>query len=336
MNPDYFPIFSERKSHMNKKPIIIAHRGASGYLPEHTLAGKALACAMGSDFLELDAILTKDDHPIVFHDHYLDAMTNVAERFPGKKRKDGRHYAADFTLKEIKQLDLHERIQLDTGAPAYPGRFPVASPVRFEIPTLEEEMDFVRNLNRTMGRDIGIYLEPKGPAYHRGEGKNIEKAVLEVFRNFGYTTRDSNCYIQSFEPDSIRYMRFELKSDLKMVQLIGDNTWEETPGVDYYSMLTPAGMDEVKKYADLIGPWTNQVVMDKGKGQEPVVTELVSWAHERNMEVHPFTFRADALPPYARSFDELLELFLLKVGVDGIFTDFPDRAVEFLKNAGVR
>jgi glycerophosphoryl diester phosphodiesterase len=316
---------------MNKKPIVIAHRGACGYLPEHTLAGKAMACAMGADFVELDAILTKDDRAIVFHDHYLDAMTDVAERFPGKKRKDGRHYAIDLTLDEVKQLHLHERLDIKTGRQLYPDRFPAQSPVHFEIPTLEEEIEFIHGLNRSMGKRTGIYLEPKGPAYHRREGKNIEKVVLDIFRQFGYMEKDSNCYIQSFEPDSIRYMRQTLKSDLKMVQLIGDVSWEETPGVDYRRMVTPDGLDEVREYADLIGPWTNQIAVEGKKGGGPEFTRLVEWAHERNLDVHSYTFRADALPPYAKSFDELIDIFLLKVRVDGIFTDFPDRAVEFLQ-----
>jgi glycerophosphoryl diester phosphodiesterase len=319
---------------MKKKPLIIAHRGACGYLPEHSLAGKALAFGLGADYVELDAILTRDDVPIVFHDHYLDAMTNVAELFPGRKRADGRHYAVDFTIAEIKMLHLHERVDLETGTATHPGRFPAGSMAYFGIPTLEEEIDFIQGLNRSMGLDMGIYIEPKGPAYHRKEGKDIGKAVIDVFHRFGYRSRDSKCYIQSFEPDTIRYMRNTLKSDLKMVQLIGDITWEETPGVDYVRMLTPAGLDDVAQYADLIGPWMNQVVVDCGKGSNPVYTNLVEWAHDRNLGVHPYTFRADAMPSYASSFDELLEIFLVTMNVDGIFTDFPDKAVQFLKKKG--
>jgi glycerophosphoryl diester phosphodiesterase len=321
---------------MKKKPLVIAHRGACGYLPEHCLPGTALAFGMGADYVELDAILTRDDIPIVFHDHYLDAMTNVAELFPGRRRGDGRHYAVDFTLEEIKKLSLHERLDLETGRAAHPGRFPADSKEHFEIPTLEEEVDFIRGLNKSLGMNMGIYIEPKGPAYHRNEGKDIGKAVLDVFHNFGYRTRDSKCYIQSFEPDTVRYMRDTLKSDLKMVQLIGDITWEETPGVDYAQMLTPAGLDEVARYADHIGPWINQVVVDNGKGNDPVDTRLVEWAHERNLDVHPYTFRADALPSYVSSFDELLEIFFFRMKVDGIFTDFPDKAAFFLRNRGFK
>jgi len=291
---------------------------------------------MGADFVELDAILTKDDRLIVMHDHYLDAMTDVAVLFPGRKRKDGRHYAIDLTLKEIRQLRLHERVDPDTGKQTYPGRFPAGSTTLFRIPTLEEELDLVRGLNKSMGKNIGIYIEPKGPAYHRSEGKNINESVLGVLGEFGYRDRASNCIIQSFEPDSIKYMRDTMKSDLSMVQLIGDNTWEETPGVDYTRMMTPAGMDEVARYADSIGPWTNHIVVDEKEGRAPSYTKLVDQAHERKMEVHPYTFRADVLPSYVNSFDELLEIFFFKVGVDGVFTDFPDLAVDFLKRAGRR
>ncbi len=321
---------------MHKNPLVIAHRGASGYLPEHSLAGKAVACAFGADYVELDAILTKDDRLIVFHDHYLDAMTNVAAQYPGKKRKDGRHYAIDFNLDEIKTLRLHERINPDTGKPVYPSRFPVGSAVPFEILTLEEEIELIQGLNACMGRNVGIYIEPKGPSYHRREGKIIEEMILHVFRKYGYSSRDSRCYIQSFEPESIKYMRHTLKSDLAMVQLIGDNTWEETPGVDYTRMRTPEGMDAVARYADHIGPWMNHIVVDEGRGKAPSFTQLVEWAHDLNMEVHTYTFRADAMPSYAASFDDLLDIFFSRAGVDGIFTDFPDLAIDFLRSRGLR
>ena len=321
---------------MNKKPLVMAHRGASGYLPEHSLAGKAVACAFGVDYVELDAIMTKDDRVIVFHDHYLDAMTNVAELFPDRKRKDGWHYAVDFTLAEIKTLRLHERIHTNTGKQMYPSRFPVGSAVHFEVPTLEEEIELIQGLNASMGRSVGIYIEPKGPSFHRNEGKNIEEAVLHVFKQYGYSSRSSRCFIQSFEPDSIRYMRHTLKSDLTMVQLIGDISWEETPGVDYDRMRTPEGLDEVARYADHIGPWQNQIVVDEGAGIPPVFTRLVEWAHERHMDVHSYTFRADAMPSYADSFDGLLDTFFNRAGIDGIFTDFPDRAIDFLRARGLR
>lgn len=320
---------------MKRKPLIIAHRGACGYLPEQTLEGTALAFAMGADCIELDSLLTRDDRAIVFHDHYLDAMTDVADLYPGRARGDGRHYAVDFTLEETRELSLHARVDLATGRQTYPGRFPDSPGLRFRIPTLEEELALIRGLNKSMGLNVGIYLEPKGPAYHRREGKAVEDVVLGVFREFGYTARGSGCYIQSFEPASIRYMRDSLKSDLAMVQLIGDSSWEETPGVDYAAMITPEGFDEIARYADRIGVWTNHLAVEEGDGRPLRITKLAEWAHERDMQINPFTLRADALPPYAKTFDDLLELFLVRIGVDGIFTDFPDLAVDFVARRGL-
>lgn len=320
---------------MNKRKIIIAHRGACGYLPEHTLAGKAMAYAMDPDFLEQDVVLTRDNRPIVVHDIFLDTVSDVAQRFPQRKRKDGRYYAIDFTLKEIKELSLHERIDIGTGKAVYPGRFPEKAVTHFEIPLLEEEVELILGLNKSTGRDIGVYTELKAPAFHNREGKKIEDIVLDALKQYGYASKDSNCYIQCFEPASIIYMREKLKSDLKMVQLIGDNSWEDSPGVDYDRMMTPPGLDEVARYADGIGPWMDQIVANENRNK-PRFTGLVELSHARNMDVHPYTFRYDSLPPYAESFDDLLDIFFLKAGVDGIFTDFPDKARDFLKKKGFR
>jgi glycerophosphoryl diester phosphodiesterase len=320
---------------MGTKPIIIAHRGASGYLPEHTVASKAMAHAMDPDFLEQDVVLTRDGRPIVVHDRFLDTVSNVAELFPRKKRKDGRFYAIDFTLEEVKTLRLHERIELETGRAAFSGRFPEHASTPFEIPTLEEEIELIQGLNKSREKNVGIYTELKAPAFHAREGKQIEETVLDVLRRYGYTGRDSNCFIQCFEPASIIHMREELKSDLKMIQLIGDESWDDTPGVDYHLMTGPDGLDEVARYADGIGPWMNQIVPDR-EGEAPKITDLVKRAHDRGLCVHPYTFRLDSLPSYAKSFDELLDIFFLKAGVDGIFTDFPDKGAAFLKGAGLR
>ena len=320
---------------MKRKPLIIAHRAACGYLPEQTLEGIALAFAMGADCIEMDSLLTRDDRAIVFHDHYLDAMTDVAELFPNRSRSDGRHYAIDFSFDEIRQLSVGARIDPATGKKAFPKRFPDSRALRFRIPALEEALALVRGLNKSMGRGVGVYLEPKGPAYHRREGKSVEDVVLGVFREFGYTTRDSGCHIQSFEPDSIRYMRETLRSDLSMVQLLGDSSWEETPGVDYAALMTPEGFDLIARHADRVGVWTNHLAVDAGAGKPPRITKLAEWAHERGMQINPYTLRADALPSYAKTFDDLLELFLVTIGVDGVFTDFPDLARNFAVRRGL-
>src|SRR6266478_3317261 len=146
--------------------IIIAHRGASGYLPEHTLEAKAVAHAMGADFLEQDLVLSMDGVPVVMHDIHVDTVTDVARRFPDRKRADGRYYAIDFTLAELKSLHITERFNPKTGRAVYEGRFPLWQST-FAIPTLEEELQLIQGLNRSTGRNVGIYPEIKSPSWHR-------------------------------------------------------------------------------------------------------------------------------------------------------------------------
>ncbi len=133
--------------------VVIAHRGASGYLPEHTLPAKAMAYAQGADYLEQDLVMTKDDHLVVLHDHYLDRVTDVADRFPDRARKDGRYYAIDFTLDEIKSLKFTEGFDIENGkkVQTYPGRFPMGKS-DFRIHTFEEEIEFVQGLNHSTGK----------------------------------------------------------------------------------------------------------------------------------------------------------------------------------------
>ena len=147
------------------KPIVIAHRGACGYVPEHTLEAASMAHAMQVDFIEQDVVLSKDNIPVVLHDIHLDTVTDVAQKFPGRARSDGRFYAIDFALDEIKQLFVHERISLKTGKAVFPNRFD-ASKALFRVPTLEEEIELIKGLNAATGRDIGIYVEIKKPAWH--------------------------------------------------------------------------------------------------------------------------------------------------------------------------
>lgn len=148
--------------------MVIAHRGASGYLPEHTLPAKAMAYAQGADYLEQDLVMTKDDRLVVLHDHYLDRVTDVAQRFPQRARKDGRFYAIDFTLDEIKSLKFTEGFEPKNGknVQTYPGRFPMGKS-DFRIHTFEEEIEFVQGLNHSTGKNIGIYPEIKAPWFHQ-------------------------------------------------------------------------------------------------------------------------------------------------------------------------
>lgn len=325
--------------------LVIAHRGASGYLPEHTLPAKAMAYAQGADYLEQDLVMTKDDRLVVLHDHYLDRVTDVAERFPDRARKDGRYYAIDFTLDEIRSLKFTEGFELKNGKKeqVFPGRFPMGKS-DFRIHTFEEEIEFVQGLNHSTGKDIGIYPEIKAPWFHHQEGKDIAKATLEVLKKYGYSSKKDKVYLQCFDADELKRIKNELEPkmgmDLNLVQLIAYTKWNETQqkqpdgkwvNYDYDWMLKPGAMKQIAQYADGIGPDYHMLVADGSKPGHVQVTAMVKEAHASHLQVHPFTVRADQLPPYASDVNQLYEVLYHQAGVDGLFTDFPDKAVQFLK-----
>ena len=311
------------------RPVVIAHRGASGHLPEHTLPAKALAYAMGADYLEQDIVATRDDQLVVLHDIHLDRVTNVIERFPGRARDDGRFYVRDFDLDEILSLRVHERTD-ESGKPVFPGRFPSAGE-DFRVHTLERELQLVADLNERGTRAVGIYPEIKDPAWHVGEGVDITVLVLEALREFGYTSHADRVYLQCFDEREIRRIRHELECELKLVQLIGEDNWSPEP-TDFESMRTKRGLKRLAKTVDGIGPWVNQLYrlsMNSGKFSD---SKLVRYAHEQGLVVHPYTFRSDALPKGFRSFNALLKFTIDELSIDGLFTDFPDAAVSFIQD----
>ncbi|RMI05011.1 MAG: glycerophosphodiester phosphodiesterase [Calditrichaeota bacterium] len=316
----------------DQKPaqIIIAHRGASGYLPEHTLAAKAMAHALGAHYLEQDVVLTADDRCIVLHDIYLDGVTDVKKKFPRRAREDGRYYAIDFTLEEVRTLSVHERTDPRTGRPVYPGRFPINAS-RFFVPTLEEEIELIQGLNKSTGREAGIYVEIKRPAWHERQGKDPTRAVLAILHRYGYRRRDDRAFIQCFDPATLRRLREEMGCELPLIQLIDEEGGEEAPRVDYAYLRTPEGLAEIAAYAEGIGPYLGQILTGVTADGQPRITTLVADAHAAGLLVHPYTFRADELPPGVPDFDTLLRWFLHHIHVDGLFTDHPDRAVRVLR-----
>ncbi|MBN2310710.1 MAG: glycerophosphodiester phosphodiesterase [Candidatus Hydrogenedentes bacterium] len=283
--------------------IVIAHRGASGYLPEHTLEAYTMAHTQGADYVEPDLVLTKDGRFICLHDIHLEKTTDVEAVFPERGREDGRWYAADFTLAEIKTLRVHSRVR---------SRFPVGTS-EFRVPTFEEMIELVQGLNGTTGRTVGIYPELKAPSWHRKQGLPMEEAFLAVLDRYGYRGPDAAVFVQCFEAEPLRRMRNELGSNVPQILLLG--------GDPEIRLLEPAGLKEVASYANGIGP--DKILIEK----KP---EVVEAAHKAGLLVHPYTFVAEFVPPQYAGFEQELAGFYFEYGVDGLFTDFPDRAVQVL------
>ena len=335
---------------MPNPPIVIAHRGASAYLPEHTLEAKALAHAMEADFIEQDLVLSRDDEIVVIHDIYLETVTNVASLFPGRKREDGHFYVIDFDWAELRQLDAHERIDPETGRAVYPDRYPPEGG-NFKLHRLGDEIKLIQDLNRAKGKRVGIYPEIKNPAFHRAEGRDISKRVLDVLNAYGYSGKNDLCYLQCFDPDELKRIRSQYHSRLKLVQLLPESFWWEA--ALYPSTIGNRMVLEIAQYADGIGPplhgkkgsalefwyrrYETQLPNQKSKDKDTKIQGLTPFsimtklAHDRGLVVHPYTFRKEMLPK-GSNFVAFTANFLMRTGVDGFFTDFPDLGAESVRS----
>lgn len=332
-----FPVCAEK--------LVIAHRGASGYLPEHTLESKALAVGQKADYLEQDLVMTKDNHLVVIHDHFLDGLTDVAQKFPGRARQDGKYYVMDFTLDEIRSLRMTENFKTENGnqVAVYPKRFPLWQG-NFRIHTFEEELQFIRGLEKSTGKTIGIYPEIKAPWLHHKEGKDIARATLEVLKKYGYTGKKDAVYLQTFDFNELKRMKQQLMPqmgmDVKLVQLVAYTDWKETEerrngqwvNYSYDWMFKPGAMKEVARYADGVGPaWYMLLDEKQSKRGRIVTTPLAADIQTTQMQLHPYTVRKDALPPYVANIEEMYAALFQQTGADGIFTDFPDTLSAYLK-----
>ncbi len=312
------------------KPIVIAHRGASGYLPEHTRPAKVLAHIMGADFLEQDIVATRDDELIVLHDIHIDTVTNVASVYPGRARADGRFYARDFDMAEIRTLTAWERMKSD-GTAVYPDRYP-AQTGHYRIHTFREEMQLLNRLNTATGREAGIYPEIKSPAWHKQEGVDISPLVLQQIREFHGSANEELVYVQCFDDAEVRRLKVDLDCPWKLVQLIGKNSWKEA-ATDYDELRKPEGLSRTAEIADGIGPNIEHLyVTENGERQSSM---LVEQAHELGLTVHPYTFRSDDLPPGFESLEELVRFCVVNLEVDGLFTDFTDQVVDIIQKLEV-
>jgi glycerophosphoryl diester phosphodiesterase len=312
-------------------PLIIAHRGASGYRPEHTLASYELAIAMGADFIEPDLVSTRDGVLIARHENEISGTTDVADRPEFAARKatktiDGREvtgwFTEDFTLAEIKTLRARERLPFRD--PSYNGRL--------EVPTFAEVIDLAKRKSAETGRTIGVYPETKHPSYFRSIGLGLEEPLLAALKAAGYRERTAPVYIQSFEVGNLKELR--KVTDLPLIQLLEaeGRPWDFAVAGDprtYHDLATPAGLAEIATYADGLGPDKRRIVPAGPDGRLLPPTSLVADAHAARLLVHPWTFRGDGpflAPEYEgdpeREYDQFFAL-----GVDGLFSDFPDTAV---------
>lgn len=310
--------------------IVIAHRGASGERPEHTLAAYERAIAQGADYIEPDLVLTKDGILVARHENEISETTDVADHpefasLKTSKSIDGKEvtgwFTEDFTLAQLKTLCARERLpQLRGANAAYDGQF--------EIPTFAEILTLVKAKEAETGQRIGLYPETKHPSYFASIDLAHEAPLLALLTRFGYGKASDPIFIQSFEVGNL--IALNAKTDLRLVQLI------EKDG-DYASMTTPEGLRRIAAYADGIGPDKALVIAPDSLGRLGAPTDLVKNAHAAGLLVHPWTFRAENyfLPLSLKSglnpanpgdFDAELKAFLT-AGVDGLFSDYPGRAV---------
>jgi glycerophosphoryl diester phosphodiesterase len=323
-------------------PLVIAHRGASGYRPEHTLAAYRLAIQMGADYIEPDLVSTKDGVLVARHENEISTTTDVAEHPEFADRRttktiDGVEvtgwFTEDFTLAELKTLRAVERLpDVRPGNTRYDGRY--------EVPTFDEVLELVREQSAKRGYPVGVYPETKHPSYFRSVGLRLEYRLLRDLRQAHLDRPWSEVFIQSFETWNLR--RLDHLTDLPLVQLVDaagapyDFVASGDPRT-YADLVTPKGLRWVARYADGLGTNKDLLVPRDADGFLLEPTSVVDDAHRAGLVVHAWTFRdenqflpadfrngadpnakGDAFAEYEAFFD---------LGVDGVFSDFTDTAV---------
>ena len=321
--------------------LVIAHRGASGDRPEHTLEAYRLAVEHGADVIEPDLVMTRDGVLVARHENEISETTDVASRPAFADRRatktiDGETRAGwfteDFTLAELKTLRAVERLPDTRPANA-------AFDGQFEVPTLGEIIALAQALGAERGRPVGLYPETKHPSYFRGIGLPLEEPLVEALHAAGYTSSADPVWIQSFEVGNLK--RLDAMTDLRLVQLAyPGGAPADRPALGYDAMMTPEGLDAVAEYADAVGV-AKAFVLDGGLAPTPLVAD----AHAHDLAVHVWTVRAENafLPAPLRSSDDPAERgdvaaevrALVAAGVDGLFTDHPALVLRALGRGGV-
>jgi glycerophosphoryl diester phosphodiesterase len=297
--------------------LLIGHRGASGHRPEHTIESYALAIQMGADFIEPDLVSTKDGVLVARHENEIGETTDVANRFASRKTTkliDGMSvtgwFTEDFTLAELKSLRAKERLPFRSHE--YDGRF--------LVPTFDDVVALADAKSRDTGRPIGVYPETKHPTYFRSIGLPLEQRLLDVLKKHGRTAAADAVFIQSFESSSLQMLR--PVTTLRLVQLL-----------DIGADVSPSRLAAIANYADGIGPNSRLIVPANADRTLQQPTTLIEDAHRAGLFVHVWTLRSEPVflsPSYGgdpkKEFQQFADL-----GVDGIFTDFPDVGHEALR-----
>jgi glycerophosphoryl diester phosphodiesterase len=330
------------------RPIVIAHRGASGYRPEHTLESYRLAIDLGADFIEPDLVSTRDGVLVCRHENEIGGTTDVTQRPEFLERRTTKEidgvpvtgwFTEDFTLVELRTLRAEERLpELRPDAAHFDGRF--------HIPTLDEVIDLARTESAARGRTIGIYPETKHPTYFQSIGLPLEPPLLVALERAGWTDAAAPVFIQSFETGNLRMLRG--MTGVRLIQLMEavGQPYDLTRAGDartYADLGTPAGLAEIARYADGIGPNKALVIPRDNEGRLAAPSPLVVDAHAAGLAVHPWTFRRENVflpadfqqgapndPAFPRLPGDVRGeiLAFLAAGVDGVFADYPDIALQ--------
>ena len=317
------------------EPLVIAHRGASGYRPEHTLEAYRLAIEQGADYVEPDLVATKDGVLICRHDCQLGSTTDVAEKFPNRRRSlviDGRKqtdwFAQDFSSAEIRQLKARER--LNYRSRRFDGRF--------GIPTFEEFLILIKRESVKAGREVGICPELKHAEHHRVSGLPLEEPCVRLLQAYGYTQADSPCMIQSFEIAGLR--RLSVMTEVRLLQLLGSgnsmpaDVKRAAGTTTYASMMTEPGLQVIAEYAWGIGPAKESILGRDQNNRLRRPSSLVMDAQTAGLAVIVYTMRNEprhlATDYRGEPANEYRRWAALKV--TGLFTDFPDTAVAALRD----
>ncbi len=331
-----------RSRDKNSCPLVIAHRGASGYRPEHTLAAYELAIQMGADYIEPDLVITQDGVLVARHENEISGTTDVATRPEFRDRQttkmiDGQTvtgwFTEDFTLAELKTLRVKERLP-HLRSTEFDGLF--------DIPTLVDIIELVQRQSAATGGMIGIYPETKHPTYFTAIGLSLEEPLVNILNQYGLGDRTSPVFIQSFETANLKALK--QITDVSLVQLVNDigqpydfiahPQHHDNSSRTYRDLVTPQGLREIADYADAIGVNKRLIVPTGADGYLLPPTLLLDDAHAQGLQVHGWTFRNEEvfLAPDYQGNPKLEYQQFYRLGIDGLFSDFPDTALQVEKN----